>query len=127
MGVHHPCVHYIQDAIAVLDGSDANEQGLPHQALQLFKRQVQASLSARLKADLQQHAVDKILHHVDATLEEEGLFSRFSHAVHCGGAYTARAVLQKCLLALQDNEHAEDAGKVNLAAACIPCRWGAGL
>jgi hypothetical protein len=92
----------IQKVIGLLDSSDAGE--LQQQAKQLFKQQLHAGLATRLQSSFKQNEVDVILQSVDDTLSDKGLLSQFSHTIHCGGVYAARAALDSCLAAIEEAE-----------------------
>jgi hypothetical protein len=94
----------IQDALDLLDSSDAGQ--LQQQAKQLFKQQLHAGLAARLQPSFKQTDVETILSSVDETLADKSLLAQFTHTIHCGGVYAARAALESCLAAVQETEDA---------------------
>lgn len=105
-------VSCIQKAIGVLDSSEAGK--LQQQAKQLFKQQLHAGLVTRLQLSFKQKDVDTILQSLDDTLSDRGLLSQFSHTIHCGGVYAARAALDSCLAAVQ--------GEVSAACRTEECK-----
>jgi hypothetical protein len=111
----------IKEALDLLDSSDAGQ--LQQQAKQLFKQQLHAGLAARLQPSFKQSDVETILSSVDETLADKSLLAQFTHTVHCGGVYAARAALESCLAAVQKTEDAcrKELWKVRqLYAACGP-------
>jgi hypothetical protein len=99
MGAQTYCVSRIEEALELLSSSDAGE--LQQQAKQLFKQQLHAGLATRLQTNFKQTDVTSILQSLDVTLADKGLLSQFTHTVHCGGVYAARAALESCLESIQ--------------------------
>jgi hypothetical protein len=97
-------VSRLKEAIDLLDSSDAGQ--LQHQAKQLFKQQLHAGLATRLQPSFKQTDVEAILNSVEETLADKSLLAQFTHTVHCGGVYAARAALESCLAAVQESEDA---------------------